>query len=280
MRIFGALAVAVLAGCATTAPQSKAVLEAPPKVAKRIEIPNVPFIEQSAGFCGPATLAMAMSWAGHPIGVDELAPRVMTPSMKGSLQEDLVSASRREGMMAVKITGMSALLSELDAGHPVIIFENLGLSWYQQWHYALVRGYDLAEEEFVMHSGTKASEHIDMRIFERSWKLSDYWALVILRPGETAFTGTELANLQAAAGLEQAKKTKEAQTSYVAILQRWPESLGALVGLGNIAYAEKKFKQAVLYLRQAAKLYPDSSIVAHNLRVAESATRYSGSNLS
>ena len=127
MKIFGALAIALLAGCATTAPQTKAVLATPPTVAKHVEIPNVPFIEQSAGHCGPATLAMAMEWAGHPIAAEELASRVMTPAMKGSLQEDLIGASRREGMMAVKITGMSALLSELDAGHPVIIFENLGL---------------------------------------------------------------------------------------------------------------------------------------------------------
>ena len=270
MKIFGAVAIALLAGCATTAPQTKALLASPPTVARHVDIPDVPFIEQSSGHCGPAALAMAMGWAGHAVSAEELAARVMTPAMNGSLQEDLVSASRREGMMAVKITGMNALLAELDAGHPVIIFENLGLSWYQQWHYALVRGYDLPKEELIMHSGPNASERTDMRIFERSWKLSDYWALVILKPGETAFTGTELANLQAAAGLEQANKTEAAQVSYVAILKRWPESLGALVGLGNIAYTEKNFKQAVAYLRKAAKLYPDSPIVAHNLKVAES----------
>lgn len=271
MKIYLGLAWLALVGCATTAPQTKAVLQSPPNVANRVEIPGVPFIEQSAGHCGPATLAMAMQWSGHNISVDELAPRLMTPAMKGSLQEDMVSASRREGVMAVKISGMSSLLTELDAGHPVIIFENLGLAWYQKWHYAIVYGYDLAKEEFVMHSGPERGERVDMRIFERSWKLSDYWALVVLKPGALAASGNEIANLQAAAGLEQAGKLEAARVSYDTILRSWPDSLGGLVGLGNIAYAEKDFKKSVEVLRRAAKLYPDSKMVANNLRVAEEA---------
>ena len=259
------------AGCATTAPQSQEVLRSPPQVAPAMEIKAVPFIDQDSGQCGPASLAMAMQWAGHLIPVDQISPQVMTPSKKGSLQEDLISACRREGMMGVRLNGMKALLEELNAGHPVIIFENLGLSWYQQWHYAVVLGYDLPKEKLVMHSGHQAFERVDMRIFERSWKLSDYWGLVVLKPGDLAFAPDELANLAAAAGLEQIGKSEEARQSYLAILTRWPVSLGALVGLANLSYKRGDYQSAVSYLQMAKKSYPNNQMVAHNLRVAESA---------
>jgi hypothetical protein len=266
----------LLAGCATTAPQATALLNSPPSnIAPAVEIKSVPFVDQNAGHCGPATLTMAMQWAGRPVNVDQISPLVITPDKNGSLQEDMISASRREGMMGIRIEGMEALMKELDAGHPVIIFENLGLSWYQQWHYAIVVGYDLKKETFIMHSGHEAFESTDMKVFERSWKLSDYWALVVLNPGDLATAADELANMQAAAGLEQAGKNEEARKSYLSVLQRWPTSLGALVGLGNLAYKQNDFKSAVSYLRQAQKAHPDSQMVLHNLKVAEAATKES-----
>ena len=108
-----------------------------------------------------------------------------------------------------------------------------------------------------------------MRIFERSWKLSDYWALVVLSPGVLAFAADELAHLQAAAGLEQVDKIEAAGKSYDAILKRWPKSLGALVGLGNLAYKRRDFKSAVSYLREAERLHPKNQMIMHNLRLAE-----------
>lgn len=258
----------ILSSCATTAPQTKAILRSPPKIASSAEI-KVPFVDQTTGHCGPSTLTMAMQWAGHAVMVDQISQQVMSPKKNGSLQEDLISSCRREGMMGVRLDGMEALLKELDAGHPVIIFENLGLSWYQQWHYAIVLGYDLRKEEFILHSGHTAFEHIGMQIFERSWKLSDYWALVILKPGNLAFAADELANLQAAAGLEQVERREEAGKSYDAILKRWPKSLGALVGLSNLAYKRNDFESAVSYLREAKRLYPANQMIIHNLRLAE-----------
>ena len=264
--------ISLTAGC-VTAPQTRALMQRRPDVLEKVEIPNVPFIDQSAGECGPATLAMAMNWAGHPVTVDQISSEVMTPEKKGSLQEDLISASRREGVMAVRIDGTNALIEELAAGHPVIIFENLGLSWYKQWHYALVYGYDLKNVQFIQNSGHDAGDHVDMSIFERSWKLSDYWGLVVLPPGETSAAASEIENMQAASGLEQVGRDEAADLAYHAVLKRWPMSLGALVGLGNLAYKKHEFKTAIGYLREARKTHPGSEMVAHNLRVAEAAAR-------
>ena len=72
------------------------------------------------------------------------------------------------------------MLTEIAAGNPVIIFENLALSWLPQWHYALALGYDLQRQEIILHSGHDANFRWDLSKFERSWMLGDYWGLVVL----------------------------------------------------------------------------------------------------
>jgi len=268
--IFVSLALLVVSGCVTKAVQTEDFLKNPSvNVAPLNQITSVPFIDQSAGQCGPATLTMAMNWAGRMITVEELTPQVFTPEMKGSLQTDMVSASRRQGLMAVPISGLSSLLSEINDGHPVIVFENLALSWLPQWHYAIVFGYDLQKEEVIMHSGPEAFKHWDMRKFERSWMLGKYWGLVVLPAGEIVQSASEFANATAAAGLEQVGQSAAAEKSYLKIIEKWPNSLTALIGLGNIAFAKKDFVAAVKYLRQAANYYPESASVWHNLTIAE-----------
>lgn len=257
-------------GCATTAYQTEALLiSAPADIPTKYEIQNVPFVEQAAGHCGPATLSMVMNWNAHPVSVDELVPQVYTPGMKGSFQTDMISAARRQGMMAVQIQGLNSLLSEIAAGHPVIVFENLALTWAPRYHYAVVYGYDLHEQIAIMHSGPEKGKRWDLRKFERSWMLGDYWGLVVLPPGQLSRTGSELAQASAAAGLESLGKDQAAEKSYKAILQRWPESLPALIGMGNIAFKQKNFKNSVEYLQRAIKAHPDSSAAQNNLAVAQ-----------
>lgn len=272
MKVVLLAALVLFAGCATTAPQAKSVYEDAQGLPRYSRVPEVPFIEQEAGHCGPATLAMTMSWAGHPVSVDDLAPKVMTSAKAGSLQEDMVGATRREGLMAVRVDGYRALLSEVSAGHPVIVFENLGLSWYRQWHYAVVTGYDLDRRELILHSGPSRDERTDMKVFERSWKHSDYWALVVLPVGDLAVSAGELENVRAAAGLELAGHKKAAESAYRAVLTRWPQSLSAHVGLANIAYARGDYRSAIATLERTLEFHPASEIVQHNLEVARRAS--------
>lgn len=259
--------------CATPARQTEALLAAPPVAQSEKRIENVPFIEQSAGHCGPATLAMAMNWAGKNITVDELAPQVFTPGMKGSFQLDMVTASRRNGFMAVPIQGMSSLVREVEAGHPVVVFENLALTWLPQWHYALVFGYDLPQQKIILHSGPEAAKRWDLSKFERSWMLGDYWGLVVLPAGQLAASAGELPHVRAASALEQLGKTNEAALSYQAILQKWPKSLGPRIGLANLAFAQKNFEEAERLLLQATADHPDAAMAWFNLSVAQNASK-------
>lgn len=274
MRFFIALAAAVLtsiiSGCSSLPRQSDALAEAPPKhLPLTHEIPHVPFVNQAEGHCGPASLAMAFQFHGKQVTAEEVAAKSLTPGAKGTFQSDMLGASRRFGMLAVPIAGFEALLTEVAANHPVVIFENLGLSWAPQWHYAVVHGYDIPRREIKLHSGPDASKLESFKVFENSWKLSDHWALVVLRPGELSASASEVAHVAAIAQLEQAGMKEEARASYEAVLTKWPESLAASVGLGNIAYSKKDLQNAVLHLRRAVTHHPSSAIAWHNLATAE-----------
>ena len=271
--LIASLVTVLLSSCATSTKQVDALLSGPHRFDSRREVAGVPFIKQEAGYCGPATLAMAMNWAGRRVTADEIAPLVYTPGAKGTFQTDMISASRREGLTAIPVNGIEALLTELAAGHPVIVFENLALTWLPQWHYAVVYGYDLDSQTVLMHSGPKEAKRWDLRKFERSWKLADYWGLVVLPPTELAASANELAHVQSASALESIGRKDEATDAYQAILKRWPRSLAALIGMGNWAYGANNFVDAVGYLQMAATAHPQSAAAWHNLALAEQQAR-------
>jgi tetratricopeptide (TPR) repeat protein len=269
MRIF--LLAILLTSCASTAVQTEALLKGPRNVPTRAHVAGVPFVQQTEHFCGPATLTMALRAQGHDITLERAGAEVYTPGRKGSLQMDMISAARREGMLSLQIQGMENLLRELAAGHPVIVLENLMFNWYPWWHYSVALGYDLDEPAIVMHSGSKRDWHYSLRKFERNWKYADYWGLVILPPGELSASAGELEHAAAAAGLEQLGMLDKAALTYEAMLLRWPESFGALLGMGNVEFARGHARAAVPYLERATRVLPSNAAAWHNRAVAEGA---------
>lgn len=259
MRLIGlrlvkrCLVVALLmsvAACATTT-QTARLLDDPGTLPPRAMVEDVPFFPQERYYCGPAAVAMALAWTGLPVTQDDLAPQVYTPGRKGTLQPDVIAAMRRYGRLAVPVDTMSDLLAELAAGRPVLVFQNLGLSWLPQWHFAVAIGYDLETHELILHSGTKRNYTEGLGTFERTWQRGGYWALTVLKPGQLPVRADELAVLRAAAGLERVGQREAAATAYEAIAARWPESFAAHFGLGNVRYAEHDLKGAEAAYRQA-----------------------------
>lgn len=275
--LLGILLIVGLSACASSHRQTNALLEDrlanSEKYVERSLVENVPFVLQSKDYCGPASLSMVMNWAGKAVSVDKLGEQTFTPGKSGTFQLDLLSASRRNGFLAVPVRGLPALVQELEAGHPVIVMQNLALSWYPKWHYAVALGYDLNKVELTLHSGSDAFKKTNLKDFEETWALADYWGLVVLPPGQLAASADDLAHAAAAAGLEQIGKTSEAEMIYKNVLKRWPQSLSALIGLGNTRYAAGDFKSSVFYLTKATELYPNESSAWHNLSVAQEASQ-------
>ena len=262
------LALGLLLG-ACAAPQTQRLLEAPPgDLPPRVEIAEVPFFPQERYHCGPAALAMVLNWSGQPVSADDLVSQVYTPGREGTLRSDILSGARRNGRLAVEVTRLESLLRELAAGHPVLVFQNLGLAALPQWHFAVAVGYDLAREEIILHSGTQARQSTSLATFERTWERGDHWALLVLRPDRLPATAAEHDVLRAAAGLERVKRLAEAETAYGMALGRWTDSFPALMGLGNVRYAREDDRGAVAAYRRALEVRPDAPAAWNNLAYA------------
>lgn len=272
MKIIWLIFICALVGCVSNTVQTDRLYSSESNLKSRVEN-AAPFIHQEVGHCGPATLAMAIGAIGKSVDLPTLTEQVYSPNAKGTLQETMIASARRQGFLAVPINGLVDLLKEIEAGHVVVIFENLGIQWIPQWHYALVTGYDLSTQTLVLHSGPNANEQIKMKEFELSWKLGNYWGLVVLPPGELSASADEFTHLRAAAALEKLEKYSEAEKAYQGILSRWPNSLIARIGLGNVYYNQQKYSLAVRYLKKATKLHPTSTEARNNLQIASQALR-------
>ncbi len=261
LRGLAIAALGVLAACATP-PMPQLGQSGLPAQA---EVASVPFHPQTGNDCGPAALATVLGWSGVPAAPEEVADQVLTPGRAGSLGHDLVAAARRADRLAVPVHGLEPLLGELAAGHPVLVLQNLGLDWYPQWHYAVAIGYDLEAGTLTLRSGEEAGQVMALTTFARTWQRAGQWALVVLPPDALPATADATSVLQAAAGLEQAGRHEAAAAAYAAALGRWPDSLAALIGLGNARYAAGQLAGAEAAFRTAVSFHPKEAAAWNNL---------------
>ena len=208
---------------------------------------------------------MALAFSGVSTTPEALASDVYTPGRKGSLQAHLVAAARRHDRLAFEIRGEEELAAELAAGHPVVVLQNVALSWLPRWHYAVVIGIDASDGAYVLHTGPHAARRIGRRTFHNTWTRAGAWGLVVLAPERIAAGADEPRWIDAIVGLEQAGRSATAARAYAAALERWPASLAAAVGLGNAAYASRDLALAERALRRAVDSHPSSAPAWNNL---------------
>jgi hypothetical protein len=175
---FAAIALPLLvAGCLGGA--------ALPPDAPDLRLDAVPFHPQERWQCGPAALATVLGASGLEVTPAALVPQVWVPGRRGTLAPELLGTTRRLGRIAYRTEGtIAALIAELEAGRPVLVFQNLGIAAIPRWHYAVVVGVDPAAGELLLRSGTERLGRTPVALFERTWARSDRWAMVALRGDE------------------------------------------------------------------------------------------------
>lgn len=257
----------VLSGCASMVPQTMALREAWPEgVPQRFEMTGVPFFPQEDYQCGPAALATALGSAGVNVTPEELVKHVYIPDRQGSLQAEMLATPRRYGLVGYQLSPRYGdLLREVAAGNPVVILQNLGIGPIERWHYAVVVGYDYPAGELYLRSGQKQREAMPFTYLENTWQKSNHWAMVALPPGRIPVTATEPAYVAAVSAMERIGDKAAVTKAYAAALERWPDSLGASVGLANQHYAQGNLKEAEAVLRRATEKHPASVVVMNNL---------------
>jgi hypothetical protein len=250
--IAGVLLCAVLpglTGCAT--PQVAALLARPTEtLPQRVELARVPFYPQEEYQCGPAALAMVLTYSGSATTPEALVPQVYLPGREGSLQTEMLAAARRNGRVAYRLAPrLEDVLREASDGTPVIVLQNLALGFAPLWHYAVVVGYDLPREEIVLRSGTTSR------------------AMLALAPERLPATADENRYVVAVAALERVAPGA-ARRAYTTAIERWPGNLAARIGLGNTAYTLRDLPGAEAAYREATRRHPQAADAWNNLAQA------------
>lgn len=255
--------IGLLSGCAT---QTRSLLAAPPAaLPARTELSATPFFAQEDYQCGPAALAMLMQAAGQPASPDELVREVYIPARKGSLQPEMLASARRHGLLGVTLEpGLSALLQEVAAGHPVVVLQNLSLPVFPLWHYAVVIGYDLPRGEIILRSGTTERLVMAMSTFEHTWLRSEAWAMVALKPGVLPRAAREADVAEATLVMEKNLKPEQARLAWNQALAQWPHNLTLQLGAGNAAHAAGDHRLALQIFERAAREHPQNVAVLNN----------------
>jgi len=261
LRALCLLVVTWLAACAAPFDPEDLTVDVP----ARAQVPGVPLIQQADFYCGPASIAMVMQWAGAEVTQAEVAALSFSPGAEGTYLADMLGASRRLGQLAVTLDSFDQLLAEVDAGHPVIVFQNLGISVVPVWHYGVVTGYDLDREEVYLNSGQLDQMVMDLPAFARTWARGDNWGLIVLPPDQLPATAAEAEVLRAGAALERVGAHSAAATLYQTGADQWPDNWLWPFGLGNARYAQGDLRGAEQPFLRARGLAPDIPEIRANL---------------
>lgn len=255
----------LLTGCATPPQSAELQRTWPAQLPQRVLLDQVPFHPQEDLLCGPATLAMVAQAAGSSVTPEQLTSQVYLPGRQGALQTEMLAATRRQGLVAYPLApDLQTVLTEVASGHPVLVLQNLSLAFSPMWHYAVVVGYDRANKQVLLHSGTTARLVIPMSTFENTWARSSHWAVRVSRPDQLPVTAQPDDWAVAVSALERSSP-QAARIAYATGLRKWPQHRISLLGLGNTAHALGQRAEAAQAFEATARAHPDFADAWNNL---------------
>lgn len=230
------------------------------------EIDGVPFHPQEALQCGPAALATMLGWSDIEVSPDSLEPLLFLPERRGTLQPEIKAQARRHGRIPYEIPDdPRALIDELQAGHPVLVLQNNGLSWYPRWHYAVVVGMDPQEETLRLRSGTHEDYDLEFDTFLKTWRRGDYWAVVVLPPEAMPASLPPAPVLSAITDFSRVATPAAIGTALQTAVDRWPSDVGLRFALANHWYAQGEVQSAEAEYRNILAMAPEAVMARNNL---------------
>jgi len=256
----------VLASCVSP-PQSAALLnETPAQFRDAVLVPDVPFYPQEDYQCGPAALATVLGASRVQISPEALVPLVYVPERQGSFQVEMVAAARSYGRLAYQLPPtLHAMFSEVSRGHPVLVMQNLGLDWYPQWHFAVVKGFDLEQRQIILNSALTEDYRLSLATFERTWARAEHWAVLVVEPGIMPLSAQPERYFNAVVALEGNNTAAQVSPAYHAGLARWPNNQHLLMGYGNLLYGQDDLEGAAEHYQKTIDAHPHYAPAYNNL---------------
>ena len=267
---FGLWVIILLCSACSIVPKVELNSDSIKQLPRHHEITATPFYPQDEYQCGPAALAMVLTYYGHERQPHALTPWIFTPDAKGSFPAEMDAVARKEGFLSYPINDMTQLLQEVAGNHPVLVLQNLGTDWLTRWHFAVVVGFDLDRQEIVLRSGALERRVTPINVFDHTWQRGERWGRVILPPTQTPATAQAPLFLRAASDLEQTGPIQAAEQAYATAMQHWPDQPLAMFGLANVQLQQTHYAAAsqtfAQLLAQKPTLAPAWNNYAYALR--------------
>jgi hypothetical protein len=266
-RLTSRLMPALFFLCTGCAPIPESVSELPEGTF--IELDQTPFYPQERYQCGPAALTTVLAMSGADVRLDDMVGKVYLPGRQGSLQLELLAATRSSGRLPYVIDGtMTSVRKELGAGRPVLILQNLGISAIPRWHYAVVVGVDTGRDQVFLRSGTDRRRVMELDTFLRTWRRGDYWAMVVLRPDELPASADRERYFTAISGLEEAGQLDAAAEAWHTAGAYWPADVVVMFGSANVSLARGDHVVAEQKYRSLLQDHGSLVVARNNLALA------------
>ena len=241
----------LLIGCSTPPQTLKLTQQPPTNIPLTANIEGVPFYSQQAYYCGPTTLAEIFEYNGVKLSPESIAPQIFIPNRKGSLQLEMVAAIRHQEFLAYASNGsLEQLLQLVHHKIPVVVLQNLGLSWYPLWHYAVVKGYDLETQEFILHSADIENRRVGMKVFERTWQRAKFWYVAALKPTQNLSALNDFTYISASQDLISIGKGPAAIPYLLQAIKAWPENWLSYFLLANYYFEQNNITKAIDWFEQ------------------------------
>lgn len=229
------------------------------------ELTTVGFFPQTGFQCGPAALATVLTHRGVYVDPDQLSDQVYLPKGYGSLQIELLAASRRYQTIPYLVDGFDDLIHQVSEGNPVLVLQRVRNWWVPAWHYAVVVGFDSVQRQVILRSGTEKRRIISHKHFANTWQKGNHWGFVVLSPGTLPAAPDAGRYLNAVINAESQLPTNQAIQAYRGAVARWPENISARFGLGNMQYRDGRQDAAKLSWQEVLQWQNNHAGAANNL---------------
>lgn len=228
-------------------------------------IDGLAFFPQRSDQCGPESLAMMLSAMDIEVAPQDLSPLVYLPKRGGTLALELTAQARQFGLLVYPVISFVDILNQVSVGNPVLVMQNLGLNWYPQWHFSVVIGYDLSQQNIVLRSGSQQHYSLPFYLFERTWKRANNWGIITLADGELPALPDPKRYIRAAVDLESLGFFHQAQLAYQQAISYWPDNQLAQFGLANVAFSQQHYQLAYMSYSKIIELNPHHLEAWNNL---------------
>lgn len=171
-----ALFTLAMAGCASVEPPEIRSLP------ERVELNGVPFFRGNAHQGAPQTLAAMLGEQKVRVTPGLLTKPLKLPGEQASLQGNIEQLAAGYGLMVYPLDrSLSALLTQVAAGYPVMLRFSDGTLWSEP-RYAMLVGYNRTKRTVMLRAGMERRRLMDFDTFKSHWMDAGGWAVLMLSP--------------------------------------------------------------------------------------------------